>query len=55
MVEALTAAELTLDPLDEPAIRHLLLMVTEARDPTIRACRVRAAVEAARRADWTRS
>jgi len=52
---ALTAAGLTLEQLDGPAAQHLLLMVTEARAPAIRAQRVRAAVEAARHASSTTS
>ncbi|MGH4022429.1 MAG: hypothetical protein ACRDT0_24965 [Pseudonocardiaceae bacterium] len=48
LYQALTEAGTTLEHLDEPAAQHLLLMVTEARDPVIRAQRVHAAVEAAR-------
>ena len=44
---ALEAAGTTLDHLGTPATQHLLLMVAEAAEPSIRAQRVRAAVEAA--------
>lgn len=44
---ALAAAETGLDGLDESTVRHLLSMVTEARDPQIRATRITAAVAAA--------
>jgi hypothetical protein len=44
---ALEAAGTTLDQLGTPATQHLLLMVAEAAEPSIRAQRVRAAVEAA--------
>jgi hypothetical protein len=52
---ALTAAGTSLDHLDDAAVRHLLLMTTEARDPAIRADRVRAAVDATCRAPGTGS
>jgi hypothetical protein len=44
---ALEAAGTTLDHLGTPAAQHLLLMVTETSEPSIRAQRVRAAVQAA--------
>lgn len=43
---ALAEAGRGLDGLDESAVRHLLSMVTEARDPGIRAIRVTVAVAA---------
>jgi hypothetical protein len=47
LTRALAAVGLGLDGFDEAAVRHLLSMVTEARDPHIRAARVTAAVAAA--------
>ncbi|MQA60886.1 MAG: hypothetical protein GEU86_05200 [Actinophytocola sp.] len=47
---ALRDAELDLEGLSEAQVQHLLLMVTEARDPAIRAERIRIAVQAARAA-----
>ena len=44
----LAAADASLDDVDEADIQHLLLMVAEAKDPAIRAERIRAAVDAAR-------
>lgn len=51
---ALEDAGTTLNQLDEPAAQHLLLMITEAHDPAIRARRVQAAVEAALASDGLR-
>lgn len=47
---ALREAEIDLDGLTQPQVQHLLLMVAEARDPAIRAERIRIAVQAVRAA-----
>ncbi|MDA8369065.1 MAG: hypothetical protein M0026_04275 [Nocardiopsaceae bacterium] len=47
---ALAEAGASLEHLNEPAAQHLLLMVTEARDPVIRAQRIQIAIEATQQA-----
>jgi hypothetical protein len=50
LAEALADAGHGLDGLEEPAVRHLISMVSEAHDPEIRIARIRAAVTAVEQA-----